>query len=247
MRKILGAILAVLTWWGTVGAAAALPPPPQRRVTDAQSHLSPNTLAQLDNRLATYEHTTGHQVLVWIGSSTGEIPLEDWAARTFASWKVGRKGLDDGLVLFLMAEDRRLRMEVGYGLEAQMPDAVAARIIRENIAPKLKEGDWDGAVSLGVDRILQTLGGESPEASAPRAAPVHEADQPMGPCAILFLIVLGLAILVFLVTHPGMALGLFFSILFDGFTGGSGGGGSGGGGWSGGGGSSGGGGASGSW
>jgi uncharacterized protein len=194
----------------------------------------------LDQRLAAYQQATGHQVLVWIGGSTGEIPLEDWTVRTFEAWKVGRKGIDDGLVLFVLAQDRKLRIEVGYGLEGQMPDALASRIIRETITPKLSTGDWDGAIGSGVDEILATLGGEAPTASEPNRAPVRKS---LGLGQILLFSLLGLGFLVLLITNPSLAVGLLFSIL----SGGRGGGGSSGGGWSGGGGRSGGGGASGSW
>lgn len=240
MRRALGVLLVILAWWGA-GAQTPLPPPPQRWVTDEQTHLSSSTREDLDHRLAAYQNATGHQVLVWIGRSTDKTPLEDWAVRTFESWKVGRKGMDDGLVLFILAQDRKLRIEVGYGLEGQMPDAIASRIIRETITPKLGTGDWNGAVSSGVDQILTTLGGEAQATHEQHSSPVQGT---LGLGQIILFVLLGLGFLILLITHPGIATWLLFSI-FSG--GGRSGGGGGGGGWSGGGGSSGGGGASGSW
>lgn len=243
MRRILGVLFAVLAWWGALGLGAGtpLPSPPDRWVTDGQSLLSPATRQDLDRRLAAYEKATGHQVLVWIGGSTGEIPLEDWAVRTFEAWKVGRQGIDDGLVLFILAQDHRLRIEVGYGLEGQMPDALASRIIRETLAPRLGRGDWDGAVSEGVDRILDTLGGG--------ARPPVRRSAPVPVVQLVFFAILGVGFLFLLATHPSLAIGLLFSLMSGGRGGGRTGGGwsGGGGGWSGGGGRSGGGGASGSW
>lgn len=243
MRRILGVLFAVLAWWGALGLGAGtpLPPPPGRWVTDGPALLSPATRQDLDRRLAAYEKDTGHQVLVWIGGSTGEIPLEDWAVRTFEAWKVGRKGIDDGLVLFILAQDHRLRIEVGYGLEGRMPDALASRIIRETLAPRLGRGDWDGAVSEGVDRILDTLGGG--------ARPPVRRSAPVPVVQLVFFAILGVGFLFLLATHPSLAIGLLFSLMSGGRGGGRGGGGwsGGGGGWSGGGGRSGGGGASGSW
>jgi len=244
MRKLLGVLFALLAWWGALGLCAQTPPPPQRWVTDAQGQLSTSTRETLDQRLAAYERVTGHQVLVWIGASTAGAPLEDWTVRTFAAWKVGRKGLDDGLVLFLLAQDRKLRIEVGYGLEGQMPDAIASRIVRETITPRLGAGDWDGAVTAGVDQILARLGGEVQGADQPRRATHQRVEQSLGRGEIILIAVIGLGFLILLITHPSLAIGLLFSILSGG-RGSSGGGG--GGGWSGGGGSSGGGGASGSW
>lgn len=247
MRRVLGVLLVLLAWWGALGLSAQtpLPPPPQRWVTDTQNHLSAGSKEALDHRLAAYQNATGHQVLVWIGASTGELPLEDWTLRTFAAWKVGRKGMDDGLVLFILAQDRKLRIEVGYGLEGQMPDAIASRIIREAITPKLGSGDWDGAVSAGVEQILTTLGGEAQGASEQHPAPVRHAAGSLGLGQIILFIILGLGFLLLLITNPGLATWLLFSLLSGGR--GGGGGGSSGGGWSGGGGRSGGGGASGSW
>lgn len=241
--RILFVILAWFSLFGWAGPSlqAELPPAPTRWMTDQAGRLSPEVRAQLDHRLAAYQQATGHHVLVWIGSSTGEIPLEDWVVRTFESWKVGRAGMDDGLVLFVLAEDRKLRIEVGYGLEGQMPDLLASRIIREAITPRLGQGDWDGAVSAGVDGILQVLGGEKASSGQGR---VKGAPKKLGLGEMVIFGLLGLGFLILLVTNPSLAVGLLFSILSGGRGGGGGGGG---GGWSGGGGRSGGGGASGSW
>jgi len=211
-------LLAGLLGSGFLAAQAV----PQRWVTDGPKLLSPAVRDKLDQRLEAYERGTGHQVLVWIGDSTGGTPIEDWAARAFQAWKVGRKGLDDGLVLFVFTGDRTLRIEVGYGLEGQLPDVVASRIIRETIVPRLKGGDPAGAP-------------ETPE----------RGGAPLGPLAWVVIAVLGLGLLALAITHPGLAVWMLFSLLSGGR--GGGGGGSGGGGWSGGGGRSGGGGASGSW
>lgn len=240
-------LLVLLAWFSLFGWAgpslqAELPPAPRRWVTDQAGRLSPEARAQLDHRLASYEQATGHQVLVWIGNSTGEVPLEDWVVRTFESWKVGRSGMDDGLVLFILAQDRKLRIEVGYGLEGQMPDALASRIIRESITPRLGQGDWDGAVSSGVDGILQVLGGEKAQKQQKQGHAPRSKKLGLG--EMLVLGILGIGFLILFITNPSLAVGLLFSILSGGRGGGGGGGG---GGWSGGGGRSGGGGASGSW
>ena len=242
MRRILVLIGLLAGLWGglCLEAQAAPPPPPERWVTDGSNLLSPAMRDGLDRRLQAYQAGTGHQVLVWIGGTTGGDPLEDWTVRTFAAWKVGRKGLDDGLVLFIFTGDHRVRMEVGYGLEGQVPDLVASRIIRESILPRLKAGDADGALSEGVDRILKAAGGDA-SARAPRDHD-RRGGQPIGVGSWIVIAVVGLAFLVLAITHPSMAVWLLFSL----FSGGRGGGG-GDGGFSGGGGRSGGGGASGSW
>jgi uncharacterized protein len=210
--------------------------------------LSAGTRDSLDRRLEDYQKRTGHQILVWIGRTTGEVPIEDFAVRAFAAWKVGRKGLDDGIVLFVLADDRQVRIEVGYGLEGQVPDAIASRIIGVTIAPRIKAGDRDGALVAGVDALIAAIDKEAPETKVGQPSPERPAP-PEAPksLSIVKIVLIGLAVLAFVIlfiTHPSLAIYLLFSIL----SGGRGGGGySGGGGFSGGGGGSGGGGASGRW
>ncbi|HEY0382045.1 MAG TPA: TPM domain-containing protein [Candidatus Elarobacter sp.] len=141
------------------GAEVPIPPSPTHWATDTTGFLTPETVDALDARLRAYESSSKHQVLVYVAPTTGATPTEDWTVRAFARWKVGRKGLDDGVVLFVFPADRKVRIEVGYGLEQAVPDATAARIIRD-ITPKLKAGQPDAAVTAGVDEILRAVGGE---------------------------------------------------------------------------------------
>jgi uncharacterized protein len=236
------------------GAKFAAPPAPTRWVTDDAGFLSSSARAALDTELQAYEQRTGHQVIVYIASTTGNVPLEDFTVNAFAAWKVGRKNLSDGLVLFIFAKDHAVRIEVGYGLEPVVTDAAAAEIIRNVIVPSLRAGNNDAAVQNGVAKILETIDGSpAPEAGGANVdnsgdeSPA-ENDTP----SIGVIIVIGIALLGFIILFirsPGFALWLLFSLFSGGRGGGSGGGfsGGGGGGFSGGGGSSGGGGASGSW
>ena len=141
-------------------AETPIPPPPTTWVTDTAGLLSQATRDALEQRLAAYNHATGHQLIVWIGSTTGDAPLEDWTIRAFTKWKVGRKKLDDGLALFMFTQDRKVRIEVGYGLEGVVTDAIASEIIRNEIVPRMRSGDADGAVTAGVSALLATIGGE---------------------------------------------------------------------------------------
>lgn len=194
-------------------------------------------------------------MLVYIDHTTGGVPIEDWAVKAFERWQVGRKGIDDGLVLFVMADDRQLRIEVGYGLEPIMTDTRASRIIREVVVPRIRAGDRDGAIRAGVDAILTTLGAGA-EAGG-QAAPAVRKPVPARSVALgaIVMLVLFLLFVRLAVTHPGLAWLMTTMIASGRRRGGWGGGGwSGGGGWggggggfSGGGGRSGGGGASGSW
>src|SRR5215468_5126751 len=149
------ALLAALA----AATQAPIPPPPVRHVTDNVGFLSAETAASLDERLEGYERQTGHQILVWIGDTIGDYPLDDWAVKTFAAWKVGRKREDDGLVLFILAKDRKMDIEVGYGLEDRVPDARAKQIISDTIAPLLGAGKNDDAIAAGADAILTAIEG----------------------------------------------------------------------------------------
>jgi uncharacterized protein len=226
-----------------VAAASALaaedlkiPPAPSRWATDEAGFLSAGTISSLDARLGSFERETGHQVLVYVGRTTGGVPIEDWAVKAFEAWKLGRKGLDDGLVLFLMADDRRMRIEVGYGLEGTVPDAVASRIVNEVLAPRLRAGDGDGAVSGAVNDLISVIGG-----NAGSGEPNAPAAKPLSPVQLIFIGFLVLGFMILLVTNPSLAIWLLINIMSGGRGGGRGGG------FSGGGGRSGGGGASGSW
>jgi uncharacterized protein len=244
LRKIFPAFLAgallLLGWAAFIPAEAGtpIPPAPSRWLTDEANFLSPAAVAEFDARLEDYERSSGHQLLVYIAKTTGGIPIEDWAVKAFEAWKVGRRGLDDGLVLFIMADDHRMRIEVGYGLEGQVPDALAGRVINDEMVSRLQQNDNDGAVRAGLDRLIGIIGGEAQGGDSRPQAPAKLTGMQK---IIVGIIIIGFLIL--LVTNPSLALYLLFSIL----SGGRGGGGGGGGGWSGGGGRSGGGGASGSW
>ena len=252
MRQRVALALAVVAALAVAGSARAelppLPPSPTRHVTDGAGLLSPVTAQALDARLYAYEKQTGHQILVWIGDTTGPWPLDDWAVRTFAAWKVGRKGQDDGLVVFILAKDRKIDIEVGYGLEDRIPDARAKQIIDDIIAPGLRAGKADEAVTAAVDRILSLIEGH-PVADQPVADGGGQPAPHLSLVNLVFLGIFGVVLLVLIVTHPRLALFFLISIMSGGRGGGFGGGfgGGGGGGWSGGGGRSGGGGARGSW
>jgi Beta-propeller domains of methanol dehydrogenase type len=169
MRRLLAGLLLLAASFAAFAAEAPLPAPPARWATDTAGFLSAGAVSRLDARLEGFERASGHQVLLWVGDTTGETPVEDWAVRTFAAWKVGRKGLDDGLVVFVLAKDRKIRIEVGYGLEERVPDAVASRVIREVIAPRIQAGDPDGALDDGLGTLLGRSARTSrAEASRPR-------------------------------------------------------------------------------
>lgn len=155
------------------GAETPIPETPAQWVTDTANFLSPEAVRTLNARLSEYQQATGHQVIVYIAPTTGDTPIEDWAVRAFAKWKVGRKGLDDGLALFIMPEDRKIRIEIGYGLEAVVPDAIASRVINEVMVPRIQAGRRDEAVTAAIDSLTGVIarqpGAPPPETQPPQS------------------------------------------------------------------------------
>ena len=229
-------------------AEAPLPAPPTRYATDLTGFVSPATLAQVDSRLRAYQRATGHQVVLWIGDTIGDTPLDDWSVRTFEKWKPGRQGVDDGVIIFVLASDRKIKIEVGYGLEGPLPDALAKRVV-DGMVERLRTGDRDGAITWGVDSVLSTIEGKPFQGGSGTDSSHAPRTGKRGPASLgqkIFLGVVGLIFLVLMITNPRLATLILWSIMSSRGGGGFGGGG-GGGGFSGGGGRSGGGGASGDW
>jgi uncharacterized protein len=181
-----------------------IPSSPSRWATDTAGFLSAGALDALDQKLEAYAQQTGHQVIVYIGGTTGGYPIEEFAVKAFEAWKVGRQGLDDGLALFIMAEDRAVRIEVGYGLESIVPDITAGRIVNDILIPKVRAGDADGAVSDAVSAIIAAISGE----------PVPAAPRPGRSSARTIFIIFGIIIFAMLfITSPSLALWLLVNIL----------------------------------
>jgi uncharacterized protein len=156
-------------------AAETLPPPPRAHFNDDAALVDREAAARLDAKLRAFESQTGHQVVVAILPRLPATSLEDFTVRTAQAWRVGRKGLDDGVVLFVFVADRTLRLEVGYGLEDEIPDALARRILDDVIAPRLRTGDAAAGLEAGVEAILAAIQGRGVAATlaAPAAPPAH--------------------------------------------------------------------------
>ncbi|MBV8499822.1 MAG: TPM domain-containing protein [Candidatus Eremiobacteraeota bacterium] len=201
--ELLGFLAVALGWplWAPA-QGFKVPPTPDHYVTDNAGALSGDTRASVENKLHAYETATGHQVVVWIGQSTGDVPLETWTGETASRWKIGRRGHDDGAVLFLFMQDHKVRIEVGYGLESSLTDADSHRIISDVIVPRMKAGDPNGAVSNGVAAMLTTITPDYKGVTPPPA----EAPSAVGQGAAAFMvIVIGLTFL-FLIFMVVMAV-----------------------------------------
>ncbi|TAN71005.1 MAG: YgcG family protein [Methylobacter sp.] len=156
-------LLFCMSTWAVVGV-----PELSRRVTDLTATLSPAQLAALEDKLAVFETKKGSQIAVLIVSSTQPKDIAEFGIEVADLSQIGRKGVDDGVILIVAKDDRKLRLEVGYGLEGVIPDAVAKRIIAETITPYFKKNDYAGGIDAGVMQLMQLIDGEA--LSAPPAS-----------------------------------------------------------------------------
>jgi len=144
-----------------LGARAEVAVPPlTARVTDLTGTLSGEAVTRIETKLANFEAKKGSQIAVLIVPTTQPEEIEQFGIRVAEAWKLGRKGVDDGAILIVAKHDRRVRIEVGQGLEGALPDAIANRIVTEAITPHFKLGDYDRGVEAGVDKMISVVNGE---------------------------------------------------------------------------------------
>lgn len=155
--------MAALSLFGSVWAADGLVPIPrlETRVTDLTGTLTRDQQAQLETQLAGLERDKGAQIAVLLLPTTRPESIEAFGIRLAEAWKIGRKGADDGVILIVAKNDRAVRIEVGYGLEGAIPDAVAKRIIEERITPRFRDGDFFGGLQSAAGALGQIISGEA--------------------------------------------------------------------------------------
>jgi uncharacterized protein len=196
IRTLLLAALLVGVVTGVPHAALRLPPPPDHRVNDYGGALSDADRGRLEQKLIAREGSSSNQVVVAIFKSLEGESLEDFSVRLAQSWRVGQKGLDNGVLFIVFVDDRKMRLEVGYGLESSLTDAVSSSILRNEVAPRFREGRMADGIAAGLDAIDQAIAGTY--RAGPRARPGE--GQPEVPLAL----VAGLAMVV--IAGTAMAL-----------------------------------------
>jgi uncharacterized protein len=140
---------------------ALVPEKPQRYVTDRAGVFGPGEAEALNARLEQFERDTSDQLLVWVDRKVPEgFTLEDFTVRAAQKWGAGQKKEDNGAVLFVFTEDRKVRIEVGYGLEGPLPDVTAKRIIDGEIVPRFRSGDFPGGITAGAAAMMAAIKGE---------------------------------------------------------------------------------------
>lgn len=148
-------------WLGLTARAQSPPPAPGQHVADRAAVLSAGTRDELTRQLEAFERETSTQVVVWTEKNLpAGASLEDYVNRVFQAWKIGQRTTDNGVLLAIFTQDRKLRIEVGYGLEGALPDALCGRIIANEITPRFKVGDYETGIRSGVNAILAAAKGE---------------------------------------------------------------------------------------
>lgn len=152
--------LCLLLFMTTLWAEVAIPNLSQR-VTDLTGTLTAEQIAALETKLAAFEAKKGSQIAVLMLSSTQPEDIAAYGIRLAEAWKIGRKNVDDGLIMIIAKDDHRSRLEVGRGLEGVIPDAIAKRVLAETIRPYFKNGDYAGGIDAGVTQLIGLIEGET--------------------------------------------------------------------------------------
>ena len=169
-RVALGFMLLLLAWpaWAQVALAEL-----SRQVTDLTGTLSDSQISTLERTLSEFEAKKGSQIAVLIVPTTKPEAIEQFGIRVAEQWKIGRADVDDGLILIVAKDDRKMRIEVGYGLEGAIPDAVARRVIDEVIAPRFKAGQFYEGIDAGIQQLMRLVEGEALPAPGSKGADIH--------------------------------------------------------------------------
>ena len=208
MRRVLLAGLIALAGLlaGVPARADVVPVPPLKtRVTDLTGTLSDAQRGELESRIAAFEARRGSQIAVLLLPSTKPEEIEQYSIRVAEAWKIGRKKVDDGLILVVAKADRTLRIEVGYGLEGAIPDSAAKRVIEELIVPRFRNGDYYGGIRDGVDQLIRMAEGEKLPPPAPASGGARSGADPFQYLvpAIIFIVVVGSILKAVLGRFPG--------------------------------------------
>jgi uncharacterized protein len=174
MRRARAPLLALLLCFAFAATTFAQVAVPllSGRVVDLTGTLTPEATTRLEQKLQAFEARKGSQIAVLLVPTTQPEAIEQYSIRVAEAWKIGRKKIDDGAILLVAKNDRKLRIEVGYGLEGALNDVTAKRIIDEFITPRFKNSDFSGGIEAGVDRMIAVIDGEP----LPTPKPQHEWD-----------------------------------------------------------------------
>jgi uncharacterized protein len=265
MKKLLSILLILAVFIPGFGQDVLPEPNPPRLVTDAANVLTPEQREILEHKLVALDDSTSNQIAVVLIKTLGDYGIDEYANKLFREWGIGNKGTNNGVLLIAAIDDRKVRIEVGYGLEGAIPDIITASIIRNEIGPSFREGNYFRGIDNAINALTKAAAGEYKVKKSKKKVKGYGEE---GGGSIVGFILIIIVVIILAIIRGGrggrgprggmmsrsgfgdIATGMLISSLLSGGRGGGGGGwgGGGGGGFGGfGGGSSGGGGASGGW
>ncbi len=177
-RLAAGLLLFLLLVTSAAGFAEVPVPALRQHVTDQTQTLTASEIAQLDQRLLAFEREKGSQIVILIVPTTLPESIEQYSMRVVEAWKLGRKGVDDGVLFLIAKDDRQMRLEVGYGLEGALPDITAKRIIDDVVSPHFRNGNFSDGISQGVDYVLAAVRHEPLPLPSPQSGQGGEGNEP---------------------------------------------------------------------
>ena len=188
MNKILIALLLITPLWSN----AQLPVPELwgARIHDDANILSPSFESGLEQMLKSHEDSTSNQIAILIIPTLQDEPIEDYTFRVAEEWKLGQAETDNGILILVAVNDRKVRIEVGEGLEGVVPDAIANQIIRNEIAPNFRENNYEAGIRAGVVALIQAIGGEYQAEEGPAVSRRGRGGSIWGTLIIMIIILL---------------------------------------------------------
>lgn len=161
MQKLFIGLCCLLAASGLARAAETLPPAPARYFNDYASTVKPQTARRLNAQLEDFEKATSTQVVAALFPKLpGESAVDDYGQRLYRAWKIGQKGTDNGVLLLVFVQENKIWLQTGRGAEGALPDATCKDITADVIAPRFKQGDYDGGLTAGLGAVMQALKGE---------------------------------------------------------------------------------------
>ena len=192
IRRLVPFLLLLALLVGGGRGAEVIPPAPRDHFNDYARVVSPETARLLNTELVQFERDTSNQLLVAIFPRLqSDSSIEDYTVRVKQAWGVGRKDKDNGAVLFIFSEDRKLYIQVGYGLEGALPDALCKRIIEDEITPRFREGDFDGGVRAGTRALMAAARGEYKGTGRTVADRARRSSSPGGFFSLFVALIIG--------------------------------------------------------
>jgi len=188
-------LFTFMTLGGIASAELKLPTKPQGMLNDYAGVIPASARASLEQKLRDYEKQTSNEIGIAILPSLQGYEIKDYSVALFKKWGVGKKGKNNGVLIFMAIKEQKVRIEVGYGLEPIVTDFVAKSIVEKQLKPKMAAGDYAGAITSGVDSLIKTIGSKG-QASVTKVAP----EEGFPTILIVLIVIVAILLLLFILS-----------------------------------------------